>query len=524
MQNNPKPKPVILLILDGFGHSDTVENNAIAQASTPNLDAIKAQFPHMLINASEHYVGLPDGQMGNSEVGHLNIGAGRIVFQDFERINNSISSGEFFKHAELVKALQNLKANNKALHIYGLLSDGGVHSHISHILTMLEMAAQQGLQRIYLHAFLDGRDTPPISAVPYLAAVEDKIKVLGVGKIASVSGRFYSMDRDKRWERVAPAYEMLVNGVGEFTAATASEALHNAYARKESDEFVKCTVIRKPNESPLRLEDGDAVVYMNFRSDRTRQMTDAILNAEFTGFERSTGFEKNKVPKLSAYFTLTQYDAKQTKATPIFAATSVPNTFGEYLQNLNLTQLRIAETEKYPHVTFFFNGGEETVFKGEERILVPSPKVATYDLQPEMSAAEVTDKLVEAIISKKYNAIICNYANGDMVGHSGILAAAVKAVETLDTCVGRVVQAARDAGAEVIITADHGNAEAMFDHASNQAHTQHTVNLVPLIYVGRPALLANTGALSDIAPTLLAMMGLPQPAEMTGKNLLTFVS
>ena len=518
--------PVILLILDGFGHSDTVENNAIAQANTPNLDAIKAKHPHTLINASEHYVGLPDGQMGNSEVGHLNIGAGRIVFQDFERINNSMASGEFFKHAGLVKALQNLKANNKALHIVGLLSDGGVHSHIDHILGMLEMAAQQGLQRVYVHAFLDGRDTPPISAVPYLAALEDKIKALGVGKIASVSGRFYSMDRDKRWERVAPAYQMLVNGIGEYTEATASEALHNAYARKETDEFVKCTVIKAPLEAALRLEDGDAVVYMNFRSDRARQMTDAILNDDFTGFERS------RVPKLSAYFTLTQHDAKQTKATPIFAATSVPNTFGEYLQSQGLTQLRIAETEKYPHVTFFFNGGDDAVFKGEDRILVPSPKVVTYDLQPEMSAPEVTDKLVDAIKSKKYNAIICNYANGDMVGHSGILAAAIKAVEALDICVGRVVEAAQSVGAEVIITADHGNAEAMFDHAANQAHTQHTVNLVPLIYVGRPAVLAkpgsnpsfNMGALSDIAPTLLAMMGLPQPAEMTGKNLLTFVA
>ena len=508
--------PVILLILDGFGHSAEFAHNAIAQASTPNLDAIKAQFPHTLINASEHYVGLPSGQMGNSEVGHLNIGAGRIVFQDFERINNSISTGEFFKHAELIKALQHLRANRKALHIYGLLSDGGVHSHITHILAMLEMAAKQGVQHIYIHAFLDGRDTPPISAAPYLAAVEDKIKALGVGKIASVSGRFYSMDRDKRWERVAPAYEMLVDGIGVYTEATASEALHNAYARKESDEFVKCTVIRKPDEPAIRLEDGDAVVYMNFRSDRTRQMTDALLNPDFKGFERT------RVPKLSAYFTLTQYDAKQTLATPIFAPFSVPNTFGEYLQNLNLTQLRIAETEKYPHVTFFFNGGEETVFKGEERILVPSPKVATYDLQPEMSAPEVTDKLVEAIKSKKYDAIICNYANGDMVGHSGILPAAIKAIETLDTCVGRVVAAARSVSAEVIITADHGNAEAMFDHDSNQVHTQHTVNLVPLIYVGRNAMLADTGALSDIAPTLLAMMGLPQPHEMTGKNLITF--
>ncbi len=507
---------VVLLILDGFGHREAIENNAIAQARTPHLDALKQQFPHTFINASEHYVGLPDGQMGNSEVGHLNIGAGRIVFQDFERINNSIANGEFFKHVELVKALQNLKANNKALHIFGLLSDGGVHSHINHILTMLEMAAQQGVSKVYIHAFLDGRDTPPISALPYLAAVEEKIKGLGVGKIASVSGRFYSMDRDKRWERVAPAYNMIVNGEADFVEATASEALHNAYARKESDEFVKCTAIRKANESPTRLEDGDAVVYMNFRSDRARQLTDAILHGHFDGFART------RVPQLSAYFTLTQHDVNQTKATPIFAATSVPNTFGEYIANLGLTQLRIAETEKYPHVTFFFNGGEETVFKGEERIMVPSPKVATYDLQPEMSAPEMTDKLVEAITNKTYNAIICNYANGDMVGHTGNIDAAIKAVETLDTCVGRVVAAAQRVGAEVIITADHGNAEQMFDSDNNQVHTQHTTNLVPFIYIGRHAKVAKTGALSDLAPTLLAMMGVPQPAEMTGKNLVTF--
>jgi 2,3-bisphosphoglycerate-independent phosphoglycerate mutase len=508
--------PVILLILDGFGQNDDVADNAIAQAKTPNLDALKQKFPHTLINASEHYVGLPDGQMGNSEVGHLNIGAGRIVFQDFERINNSISSGEFFKHAGLIKMMQNLKTNNKALHIFGLLSDGGVHSHIDHILAMLEMTAQQGLDKVYIHAFLDGRDTPPISAVPYLAVVEDKITALGVGKIASVSGRFYSMDRDKRWERVAPAYNMIVNGEAEFVEATASEALHNAYARKESDEFVKCTVIREPNEAATRLEEGDAVVYMNFRSDRARQLTDALLNEHFEGFERS------RVAKLSAFFTLTQHDQNQKKTTPIFAATSVPNTFGEYIANLGLTQLRIAETEKYPHVTFFFNGGEETVFKGEDRIMVPSPKVATYDLQPEMSAPEMTDKLVEAITKKTYNAIICNYANGDMVGHTGNIHAAIKAVETLDTCIGRVVAAAQSAGSEVIITADHGNAEQMFDSGNNQVHTQHTTNLVPLIYVGRKAVLANTGALSDLAPTLLAMMGLPQPVEMTGKNLMKF--
>jgi 2,3-bisphosphoglycerate-independent phosphoglycerate mutase len=511
-----KTTPVVLLILDGFGHRLERDQNAIAQANTPNLDALKRDFANSTINASEHYVGLPDGQMGNSEVGHLNIGAGRIVFQDFERINNSIANGDFFKHAELLKMLANLKATNKALHIFGLLSDGGVHSHIDHILSMLEMAAKNGLSNIYIHAFLDGRDTPPISAVPYLAAVEDKIKLLKVGKIASVSGRFYSMDRDKRWERQQPAYEMLVNGIGEFTEASASEALHNAYARKESDEFVKCTAICKPNDAPTRIEDGDAIVYMNFRSDRARQMTDALLSDEFTGFKRS------RVPKLSAFFTLTQHDVNQKKATPIFAATSVPNTFGEYIANLGLTQLRIAETEKYPHVTFFFNGGEETVYAGEDRMMVPSPKVATYDLQPEMSSVEVTDKLVAAIKSKKYAAIICNYANGDMVGHTGNLQAAIKAVEALDAAVGRVVAASQGIGAEVIITADHGNCEQMFDANANQAHTQHTTNLVPFIYVGRKAKLAKTGALSDLAPTLLQLMGLPQPSEMTGKSLVDF--
>jgi len=508
--------PVVLLILDGFGSREAAPDNAVTLANTPNLDAIKQQYPHTLINASEHYVGLPDGQMGNSEVGHLNIGAGRVVFQDFERINNSMASGEFFQHADLVRAMQQLKADDKALHIFGLLSDGGVHSHINHILTLLEMAAKEDLQKVYLHAFLDGRDTPPISAAPYLAMVEEKINALGVGKIVSISGRFYSMDRDKRWERVAPSYHMIVNGEAEFTAPTAIAALQAAYDRKESDEFVQCTVIHPAGEAPIRLEDGDCVVYMNFRSDRARQLTDALLNTDFAGFHRS------RVPAISHYFTLTQHDVNQTGATPLFGATQVPNTFGELVQNAGLTQLRIAETEKYPHVTFFFNGGEETVFKGEERIMVPSPKVATYDLQPEMNAAEVTNRLVEAISAKKYDAIICNYANGDMVGHTGSIPAAVKAVETLDTCVGRVVAAAQAAGAEVIITADHGNAEQMFDPASNQTHTQHTTNLVPFIYVGRKATVSSTGALSDIAPSLLAIMGLPKPAEMTGNSLIAF--
>ncbi|MGV3582353.1 MAG: 2,3-bisphosphoglycerate-independent phosphoglycerate mutase [Methylophilus sp.] len=508
--------PVILLILDGFGFSENRENNAIAQAYTPNLDAFRKQYPNTLINASEHHVGLPGGQMGNSEVGHLNIGAGRIVFQDFERINNSIETGEFYQIPELVHALQALKQSNKALHIFGLLSDGGVHSHQSHIHAMLTMAAKQGLSKVYVHAFLDGRDTPPISAAPYIEALENHIKTIGVGKIASISGRFYSMDRDKRWERVAPAYHMLVDGEADFMEANASEALQKAYARKESDEFVKCTVIRQSDEAPIRIEDGDCIIYMNFRSDRARQMTDAILNPDFDGFERK------RIPQLSHYFTLTQYDQNQKKAEPIFAPFTVPNTFGEIVSELGLNQLRIAETEKYPHVTFFFNGGEETVFKGEDRILVPSPKVATYDLQPEMSAPEVTDKLVAAIESRKYQAIICNYANGDMVGHTGNLNAAIKAVEALDTCVARVIEAAKKSGAEVIITADHGNAEMMYDPTSDQAHTQHTTNLVPFIYIGRPAKLVKTGALSDIAPTLLQMMGVPQPKEMTGKTLIHF--
>jgi 2,3-bisphosphoglycerate-independent phosphoglycerate mutase len=506
-------KPVILLILDGFGHSETTEHNAVLQASTPNLDNLKKLYPHGLINASEHYVGLPDGQMGNSEVGHLNIGAGRIVFQDFERINNSISSGEFFKLPALVSAMQSLKASDKALHILGLLSDGGVHSYQPHIHALVEMAKQQGLSKVYIHAFLDGRDTPPKSAHPYLEALEKHLQSLGVGKVASVGGRFYGMDRDKRWERVAVAYELLVDGVADHVVPDSLTALQQAYARDESDEFVKCTAIRTADDVPIRMENGDALVFMNFRSDRARQLTDALLNSEFTGFER------NRVPAFSHYFTLTQYDKNQRQAQPIFAPFTVPNTFGEYVANLGLKQLRIAETEKYPHVTFFFNGGEETVFTGEDRILVPSPKVATYDLQPEMSAYELTDKLVAAIESGQYQAVICNYANGDMVGHTGNLQAAIKAVETLDACIGKVVAAAQKTGAEVIITADHGNAESMFDHESAQAHTQHTTNLVPFIYVGRSGKVNSGGALSDIAPTLLSLMGVPKPAEMTGESL-----
>ena len=513
-----KATPVLLLILDGFGYSEIIADNAVALAKKPNWDALWRDYPHTLINASESFVGLPTGQMGNSEVGHLNIGAGRVVFQDLERINNSISSGEFFNIPDLVGAVEKAKRTDKAIHIFGLLSDGGVHSHDSHIHAMLEMAVRAGLKKVYVHAFLDGRDTPPVSAAPYIQKLEDKIAAVGGGKIATICGRFYAMDRDKRWPRVEAAYDMLTEGIAEFTATSAAEGLQAAYARGENDEFIKPTVIAKAGEAPVHIEDGDIIIYMNFRSDRARQLTHALLADHFDGFHR------RHVRKLGGYFTLTMHDKNEAGVQELFAAVDISNTLGEYLANNGLTQLRIAETEKYPHVTFFFNGGEEKVFEGEDRILVPSPQVATYDLQPEMSAPEVTDRLVEAILSKKYSTIICNYANCDMVGHTGILPAAIKAVETVDTCIGRVVKAMQQTGGETLITADHGNVEVMMDYANNQPHTQHTTNVVPLLYIGRPARLADTGSLSDLAPTLLKMMGVPQPAEMTGHALVEFTA
>lgn len=506
--------PVLLIILDGFGQGENTPDNAIAQANKPNLDKIIASNPHTLINASENHVGLPGGQMGNSEVGHLNIGAGRIVVQEFDRINNAILDGSFYHNPVLQEAVN--KAQGHALHIFGLVSDGGIHSHEQHLHAMLKMAADAGLKQVYVHAFLDGRDTPPRSAERYLQRMEAAIADHGTGRIASIIGRYYAMDRDKRWERVETAYKLIVEGQGEYTASTAQAGLEAAYARDENDEFVKATAIIPPGGKAATLDDGDVVVFMNFRSDRARELTTTLLSTTFDGFVRS------RVPKLGGYYTLTQYSQEHPQVRVAFAPEAIRNGFGEYLASLNLTQLRIAETEKYPHVTFFFNGGEETVYPGEERILVPSPKVATYDLQPEMSAPEVTDKLVAAILSRKYQAIICNYANADMVGHTGDLQAAIKAIETLDTCVGRAVAAMREIGGEVIITADHGNAEAMVDTINNQPHTQHTTNLVPLIYVGRPATIHDTGALRDIAPTLLRMMGIPQPAEMTGTSLVSF--
>jgi 2,3-bisphosphoglycerate-independent phosphoglycerate mutase len=453
--------------------------------------------------------------MGNSEVGHLNIGAGRVVYQEFTRIDRSIQSGHFAQNYVLLDVLSKVKANGAALHVFGLVSDGGVHSHEMHIHALLEMAAHAGLEKIYVHAFLDGRDTPPKSAESYLRCLQDKCASLGTPRVASICGRYYAMDRDKRWDRVKPAYDMIALGRAAYRAATPQEGLELAYGRGETDEFVKPTVIAPAGQDPVRMHDGDAVVFMNFRSDRARELSKAFLQPDFDSFERAY------VPKLSSYCTLTHY-SDEFDVPVAFPPESIHNGFGEYVSNLGLRQLRIAETEKYPHVTYFFNGGEETVYPGEERILVKSPHVATYDMQPEMSAPEVTDKLVDAILSRRFDAIICNYANADMVGHTGNFDAARQAIEAIDVCLGRVVEAMRSVGGEVLITADHGNAEAMVDEANQQPHTAHTTNLVPLVYVGRPARLEETGALEDIAPTLLKLMGLTKPPEMTGHPLVEF--
>lgn len=511
----PNVLPVLLIILDGFGYREEAANNAIAAAHKPNWDRLWATCPHTLIHASEAAVGLPRGQMGNSEVGHLNIGAGRVVYQEFTRIDLSIESGHFFENYVLIDVIDKVKANDSTLHIFGLLSDGGVHSHESHIHAMLDMAVRSGVKKISVHAFLDGRDTPPKCADIYLQRLQTKLDALGAGRIATISGRYYGMDRDNRWPRVQVAYDLITLGKAEYRAASAQEGLAMAYGRGETDEFIKPTVIASAGEAVPRMHDGDAVVFMNFRSDRARQISRAFLFPDFDGFERAY------VPKLSAYCTLTHY-GEEFHVPVAFPPERIRNGFGEYISSLGLHQLRIAETEKYPHVTYFFNGGEETVYAGEDRILVKSPPVAHYDMQPEMSAYEVTDKLVEAVQSRKYDAIICNYANADMVGHTGNFEAARKAIEALDVCLGRVVAAMQSIGGEVLITADHGNAECMLDLANQQPHTAHTTNVVPFLYVGRPAELAETGALEDIAPTLLKMMGLPQPREMTGHPLVAF--
>lgn len=506
MKKNTK----LLIILDGWGESKTIEHNAIAQANTPTIDKLKAKHPNTLIHTSGNNVGLPGGQMGNSEVGHLNLGAGRIVRQDFTRIGDEIANGDFHRNLVFRNAMTYANDNKKAIHIMSLLSDGGVHSHQSHLHAMLDMLKQQQCERVYLHIFTDGRDCSPKSAKKYITKLEEKIQEVGIGRIVSVIGRYYAMDRDNRWDRVRCAYELIHHGRAKFSANSAIEAVDLAYQRDEFDEFIASTRIGEA----MPIKKGDVLIYLNYRADRARQITQAFTDENFQGFSRG-------VFTPIQYVCLTEYK-KDFNLPVAYPTQKLNNVLGKYLANLGLTQLRIAETEKYAHVTFFLNGGVEKPFNGEERILIPSPDVATYDCQPEMSAAELTDSLVEAVNSRQYDLIICNYANTDMVGHSGKLPATIKAVEAVDGCLERVYQAILGSEGEMIITADHGNAEQMYNDATQEMHTAHTSNLVPLIFVGRAADIApiDEGALSDIAPTLLTLMDLEIPEEMTGKSLI----
>ncbi|MEG6584913.1 2,3-bisphosphoglycerate-independent phosphoglycerate mutase [Dendrosporobacter sp. 1207_IL3150] len=506
--------PILLAILDGWGiGKDTDPYNAIAQAQTPHMKLLAEMYPATTLTCSGEAVGLPEGQMGNSEVGHLNIGAGRIVYQELTRITKAIREGEFFANDVLVNLIEKTKASNGALHLMGLLSDGGVHSHNQHLYALLELAKNYGLSRVYVHAFLDGRDVPPSSAREFIQELETKIAEIGVGRIATISGRYYAMDRDKRWERVEKAYAALVYRTGE-QAISAIQAVEQAYSQGQTDEFVLPTVIEGCGDCGIK--NGDGVFFFNFRPDRARQLTRVFVDKAFDGFERKSGF-------MPLHFaTMTQYD-ETLDVSVAYKPQYLKNTLGEIFAEKGLKQLRIAETEKYAHVTFFFNGGEEKPSQGEDRILIPSPKVATYDLKPDMSALEVTDKAIEAIKSGKYDLIILNYANGDMVGHTGVFPAAVKAVSVVDTCVGRLVDAMRDAGGITCITADHGNAEVMVDSVTKEPFTAHTTNTVPFIMVSeqyRSAKL-NSGILADIAPTILGLAGIEAPVEMTGKSLLS---
>lgn len=507
--------PALLLILDGWGYREAAADNAIALAHTPVWDRLWRDCPHTLIHTSGMKVGLPEGQMGNSEVGHMNLGAGRVVYQSLTRINKSIADGDFFSNPALLRAVSAVKERDRTLHIMGLLSDGGIHSHEDQIAAMIELANRQGCRNILLHALLDGRDTPPRSAEPALRRFTELFARLNCGAIASIAGRFYGMDRDKRWDRVEKAFNTICHGRAEQRAASAVDGLLAAYARDESDEFVAPTVICAEGATPARMQDGDAVVFMNFRADRARELTQAFTDPAFKGFERG------QVPALSIFVTLTEY-AEGLNVDVAYAPENLANSLGEYLANLGKTQLRIAETEKYAHVTFFFSGGREQEYAGETRILVPSPQVATYDLQPEMSAVEVTDKLVAAIHSGQFDAIICNYANGDMVGHTGIMAAAIKAVETLDACLARITDAILAVNGSCLITADHGNVEQMLDPESGQAMTAHTTGPVPLVCVSKELVkLLDGGALCDVAPSLLTLMHLPLPPEMSGHSLVS---
>ncbi|MCR5005886.1 MAG: 2,3-bisphosphoglycerate-independent phosphoglycerate mutase [Clostridiales bacterium] len=506
-------KPTVLMILDGFGLNPRHEANAAYMAKTPNIDKLYAEWPNTQGGASGLDVGLPDGQMGNSEVGHLNIGAGRIVYQELTRITKSIQDGDFFENPVLLGAIENCKKNDSALHLMGLVSDGGVHSHQTHLYGLLELAKRQGLTKVYVHCYLDGRDTPPNSGLGYVQELEDEMKKIGVGKVASVHGRYYAMDRDKRWEREEIAYKALVFGEG-VEAASSIQGIQDSYDKEVFDEFVLPVVVKENGQPVATIKENDSVVFFNFRPDRARQLTRIFCDPEFDGFERKWFPLK--------WVCFTDYDATIPNKDVAFVKESYSNIFGEYISSLGLTQLRIAETEKYAHVTFFFNGGVEEPYPGEDRILVPSPKVATYDLQPEMSAYKVCEKMVEAIHSGKYDAIILNFANPDMVGHTGIMEAAVAAVEAVDTCVGRVIEAVLEENGQLFMCADHGNCEQMIDYETGAPWTAHTTNPVPFVIVNADGCkgIREGGRLADIAPTLLDMMGLEQPKEMTGQSLL----
>lgn len=501
-------KPTALIIMDGCGVNKDTYGNAVAAAKTPNLDRYMKEWPNTTIGASGMCVGLPDGQMGNSEVGHTNMGAGRIVYQELTRITKSIADGDFFNNEAFAAAVDNCKKNGSALHMFGLLSNGGVHSHNTHLYGLLELAKRAGLEKVFVHCIMDGRDVPPTSGRDFVAELADKMKEIGVGKIASISGRYYAMDRDNNWDRVEKAYAAFVYGEGNH-AVCPVEAMEKSYADNVTDEFVIPTVI----DGTDRIGDGDSIIFFNFRPDRAREITRTFVDPDFSGFERKKGFFP------VTYVCFTQYDATMPNVLVAFKPQSLNNTLGQYISDKGMTQLRIAETEKYAHVTFFFNGGVEKQYPGEDRILVNSPKVATYDLKPEMSAYEVTEKVVEAINAEKYDVIILNFANCDMVGHTGVFDAAVKAVEAVDDCVGKTVDAILAHGGTALITADHGNADKMYE-ADGSPFTAHTTNVVPLIVAGQKGELREGGVLADLAPTMLKIMGVPQPAEMTGKSIL----
>ena len=507
-------KPTVLMILDGYGLNDKAQGNAIAEAKKPVIDKLMAECPFAEGNASGMAVGLPEGQMGNSEVGHLNMGAGRIIYQELTRITKEIQDGEFFQNNALLHAVKNAKENNTALHLFGLLSDGGVHSHNTHVYALLQLAKKEGLKNVYVHCFLDGRDTPPTSGKEFVQQLSDEMEKIGVGEIATVMGRYYAMDRDNRWDRVELAYNAMVNGVG-VAAETGVAAVEHSYEEGKNDEFVLPAVIQKNGRPVATIKDQDSIIFFNFRPDRAREITRVFCCEDFTGFKREKRID-------TTFVCFTNYDDSIPHKEVAFFKTDINNTFGEFLAMNGKTQARIAETEKYAHVTFFFNGGKEEPNSGEDRILVKSPKVATYDLQPEMSAFEVCRKLVEAIKSDKYDVIIVNFANPDMVGHTGIEGAAIKAIEAVDECVGKAVAAIKEVDGQMLICADHGNAEQLIDYTTGEPFTAHTTNAVPFLLVNydRGVVLRKGGCLADIAPTLIDMMDMEQPAEMTGKSLL----